>query len=151
MDDFYDGIYFLCTLIERIGRDTKLQRYEIVEYLNPKGVDKVIELHTTYDNLTLEQVSHEFIEEFNIPCGNYNSIPKYLSEDCNVPSEFSIGMSLHLVLKELNVNRRNIYKLLDYVYRSKVVQKMPDYTTDIYTASTDYLVNCIKDNKIYIM
>lgn len=149
MSDFYDGVYFLCTLIESIGRDRKLRREDVIKYLTPNGIDKVLDLHTVYHCLPLEQATSEFVTTYNIPLGDYDNVDMARELDYNIPSEFSIGMSLYLVLKEFNVNKRNIHSLLDEIYNSKVIKKMSDYSTDIYTTSTNYLVSCIKDDTIY--
>ena len=69
-----NNLFYVCSLIEFIGRKTKNRRATIVKILGKKELDRQLELADVNHCLSFEQVSDEIIEYFNIQEGNFDSI-----------------------------------------------------------------------------
>lgn len=69
-----NDLFYVCSLIEFIARQTKNKRGVITEALGKKGLEK--QLHDAEVNhcLSFEQVSDEIIEKYRIPKGEFDTI-----------------------------------------------------------------------------
>ena len=66
--------FYVCSLIEYIGRETKNKRGEITKILGKKGVEKLLYDAEVNHCLSFEQVSDEVIEQYQIPDGDFDTI-----------------------------------------------------------------------------
>ena len=91
-----DDLFYVCSLIEFIGRKTKNKRKEVVNALGEQGIIKQLYDAQVNHCLSFEQVSEELIEKYQIPHGNFDTI-----SDCKykVPSFTAIGkLYSHMIL-----------------------------------------------------
>ena len=89
-----DDIFYVCTLIEYIARETRNHRKDIIAYFDKDDLSRQLRLAEVNHSLSFEQVSDELIEEYNISNGNFDTVAecKY-----TVPSITSIGRGYQMV------------------------------------------------------
>lgn len=80
--------FYVCSLIEYVARETKNKRGFITKKLGKEGIKKLLYDAEVNHCLSFEQVSDEVIEQYKIPCGNFDTI-----SECKytIPSYMDIG------------------------------------------------------------
>ena len=61
-----NDVYYVCSLIEYIGRITKNRRKDVVLTIGVDGIENILKLADVYHCLTFEEVSDEIIQKYNI-------------------------------------------------------------------------------------
>ena len=130
-----DDIFYVCTLIEYIARETRNHRKDIIAYFDKDDLSRQLRLAEVNHSLSFEQVSDELIEEYNISNGNFDTVAecKY-----TVPSITSIGrvyqMLVLAVCKDDNVEQA----IID-VFSSFISDEISDFNSNVYYSNPDYL------------
>ena len=130
-----DDIFYVCTLIEYIARETRNHRKDINAYFDKDDLSRQLRLAEVNHSLSFEQVSDELIEEYNISNGNFDTVAecKY-----TVPSITSIGrvyqMLVLAVCKDDNVEQA----MID-VFSSFISDEISDFNSNVYYSNPDYL------------
>ena len=130
-----DDIFYVCTLIEYIARETRNHRKDIIAYFDKDDLSIQLRLAEVNHSLSFEQVSDELIEEYNISNGNFDTVAecKY-----TVPSITSIGrvyqMLVLAVCKDDNVEQA----MID-VFSSFISDEISDFNSNVYYSNPDYL------------
>ena len=73
-DSLKNDLFYLCTMIEYIGRVTKNTRRDVVLLLGKKELERQLDLAQVNHCLSIEQVGDELIQEFHINEGNFDSV-----------------------------------------------------------------------------
>ena len=83
-----DDIYYVCTMIEFVARTTNNRRRDVVARLSNQNIEHQLKVAEVNHCLSLEQVADEWIEQYKIPTGSFNTV-----EECRyeVPSVTAIG------------------------------------------------------------
>ena len=94
-----NDLFYVCSLIEYIARQTKNKRKVVVDCLGIEGIKKQLHDASVNHCLSFEQVGDEVINDYKIPMGNFDSISncKY-----KVPSFQDIG-KLYAIVVESSV------------------------------------------------
>ena len=79
---------YVCCMIEYTARKTKNRRGKIAEQLGTNGIRRQLEYASVNHSLSLEQVSDEWIEDYSIQNGDFDTVAECRYE---VPSVTSIG------------------------------------------------------------
>ena len=130
-----DDIFYVCTLIEYIARETRNHRKDIIAYFDKDDLSRQLRLAEVNHSLSFEQVSDELIEEYNISNGDFDTVAecKY-----TVPSVTSIGrvyqMLVLAVCKDDNVEQ----SMID-VFSSFISDEISDFNSNVYYSNPDYL------------
>ena len=130
-----DDIFYVCTLIEYIARETRNHRKDIIAYFDKDDLSRQLRLAEVNHSLSFEQVSDELIEEYNISNVNFDTVAecKY-----TVPSITSIGrvyqMLVLAVCKDDNVEQA----MID-VFSSFISDEISDFNSNVYYSNPDYL------------
>lgn len=130
-----DDIFYVCTLIEYIARETQNHRKDIIAYFDKEDLSRQLRLAEVNHSLSFEQVSDELIEEYNISNGDFDTVAecKY-----TVPSVTSIGrvyqMLVLAVCKDDNVEQA----MID-VFSSFISDEISDFNSNVYYSNPDYL------------
>ena len=127
-----DDIFYVCTLIEYIARETRNHRKDIIAYFDKDDLSRQLRLAEVNHSLSFEQVSDELIEEYNISNGNFDTVAecKY-----TVPSIGRVYQMLVLaVCKDDNVEQA----MID-VFSSFISDEISDFNSNVYYSNPDYL------------
>ena len=131
-----NNIFFVCSLIEYLGRKTKNRRADIVRLLGKKEIERQLELAEVNHNLSMEQISDELMEEFHVSEGSYDSVGK-----CNysVPSVFAIAKNYQrLIINDINVGK-TLSDAFNDVFQSFISDNISDFNSSVYYSSPEYL------------
>ena len=115
-----DDIYYVCSLIEYIARETKNHRQDIIRYFSKKDI---------------EQVSDEIIEDFGIRDGKFDTVKEGKYE---VPSVTSIGMLYQELVLTTMKNEDAVQGIID-VFSSFITDEISDFNSSVYYTNPEYL------------
>ena len=138
-----DDLFYLCSLIEYIGRKTNNHRGDIVKKIGKGELNKLYKLASVNHCLSFEQVSDEVIEKCNISDGYYDTVSSCKYE---VPSYRDIGANYKRII--LRVNEDNIIDTLYDVFTSFISDAMSNFNSDFYYQNDSYMVACYLEGKI---
>ena len=91
-----DDLFYVCTMIEYVSRKTNNKSKDVVVRISDKALAHQLKVAGINHCLSFEQVADEWIEEFEIPKGNYDNISECRYE---VPTVTSIGRVQFPVIK----------------------------------------------------
>ena len=144
-----NNLFFLCSLIEFIGRQKKLKRHDVVHSL---GYDTVRHIYEYADVLHCEpiaKVADEYIELCKINTGNFDNVA-----DCkySVPSYWDIGKVYARLIQDVTENLSEtdeIIKTLHKVYGSWIDDSISNFNSDFFYQPRDYLRECYFSEEIF--
>lgn len=130
-----DNVFYVCTLIEYIARETCNRRSDIIKFFDRESLTRQLRLAEVNHCLTFEQVAGEVIEEYNIPDGEFNTI-----KECrySVPSVTSIGRVYQQLVLSICKNDEIELAMID-VFSSFISDEISDFNSNIYYSNPDYI------------
>ncbi len=135
-----DDVYYVCSLIEYIGRVTKNERSYVVKAIGLEGIQRLIDVADVNHCLSFEQVSDEVIEEFQIKEGSFDSVG-----ECryNVPRFLAIGKNYQRLISDIKAESDKGYaEILMEVFSSFLAEAMSDFNCSVYYSSREYFKAC---------
>lgn len=138
-----DDLFYLCSLIEYIGRKTKNHRGDVVKKIGKEELKRLYHLADVNHCLSFEQVSDEVIEKCGISVGDYDTVAscKY-----RVPSYMDIGANYKRLI--INVNQDDVIDTLYEVFTSMISDAMSNFNSDFYYQNDSYMKACYIEGKI---
>lgn len=140
-----NNVYFVCSIIEYLGRKTKNRRADIVKLLGKEEIKRQLELAEVNHSLSIEQITDELIDEFHITEGDYDSVgnSKY-----NIPSVSGIAKNYQrLIIGDLNTGKTLLDAFND-VFQSFISDDISDFNTSVYYSSPEYLRLSYEEGKL---
>lgn len=139
-----NDLFYVCSLIEFIGRQTCNHRKTVVDLLGVEGIKK--QLHDAPVNhcLTFEQVADEIIEYYKIPASDFDTVSncKY-----KVPGFQDIG-KLYAIIIESCAKSDDFAEELKKLFSSIISDEISRFNTDFYYQNPDYIKCCYLENEI---
>ena len=131
-----NDLFYICSLIEFIGRKTKNRRADIMKILGDNEIERQLNLADVNHCLSFEQVSDEIIEFFNIKDGSFDSVAtcKY-----TVPSVQSIGKVYQRLIVDTIRNGESVSKKIIEVFNSFISDEISNFNSSVYYSNPDYL------------
>lgn len=135
-----NDVYYVCCLIEFIGRQTKNKRSEVVKKIGKEGLQYLYKTAEVNHCLTFEQVSDEVIEKYNIHQGEYDTVStcKY-----TVPSFMAIGKDYRRLVEDVQ-GKNTIVDTIYNVFTSFISDAISNFNTSTYYSSREYLSESYK-------
>lgn len=125
-----NDLFFTCSLIAYIARKTKNKPTVIVDYLGEDTINRIHELADIYHSDNIDRVSEDFIEECNIPNGNFDNISECIY---SVPTHWDIGkVYKRLILMIIKNEKSDIVYALKKAYHSVICDLIEDYNSSFY-------------------
>lgn len=140
-----NNIFYVCSIIEYLGRKTKNRRADIVNSLGKIEIKRQLELAEVNHCLSLDQVADELIEEYHISEGSFDSVGK-----CHytVPSVFAIAKNYQrLILNDIQLGKKVSDAFYD-VFQSFVSDEISDFNSSVYYSSSEYLKASYEEGKL---
>ena len=130
-----DDIYYVCTMIEYVARVTKNHRKDIVARISKKDMEHELKVAEVNHCLSFEQVSDEWIEQYGIVEGNFDTVTtcKY-----NVPSVTSIGRVYQQLVLATTEEDEEAQAIKD-VFASFISDEISYFNSNVYYSNPDYL------------
>ena len=142
-----NNLFFLCSLIEYIGRKTKNHRNVVANAIGKENLQHILDLADVYHSENIDKLAFELTEKHNIENGIFDNIAtaKY-----SIPTHWDIGKVYKRLI--IDVNRRGvshtpalstlekpIIDTLLEVYNSWLSRKIEDFNGSVYYESPEYL------------
>lgn len=127
--------FYVCALIEYIGRETQNHRGDIVHQIGKEGLEKLLYDAEVNHCLSFEQVSDEVIEYYKIKNGNFDTISecKY-----SVPGYLDIGKLYSIMVEDCADSEQELDTLIK-IFSSFISDKISDFNIDLYYQNPSYL------------
>lgn len=138
-----NDLFYLCSLIEFIGRQTKNKGTDIVNILGKEELEHIYEFADVFHCERIEEVAFRYIEEFDIKTGNYDMVSK--AEEL-YPSYWDLGKIYMRLIR--GVVKNDIIDTLIEVYNSWIVDYIEDYNIAFYYMSPEYIKACYEEEKV---
>ncbi len=125
-----NDVFFLCSLIEYISRETKNKRAFTVNKLGKELIQHIYELADVYHSDNIDKVANDFINKAGIINGDFDNVKacKY-----SLPTYFDIGkVYSRLVLSVAKNENIKIADAVIKVYNSFISEKIDDYNSAFY-------------------
>ena len=131
-----NDIFFVCSLIEHIGRATKNRRADVVSALGKDTLARYLELADVYHCEPIENTASDLIEKRGIIQGCFDNT----AGNFNVPAVFDIAKVYKRLIVSVseNSNTTPVDALID-VYASWISDKISDYGCSMYYENPEYL------------
>lgn len=136
-----DDLFYVCSLIEFIGRKTKNRRKEVVNALGEQGIEKQLYDAQVNHCLPFEQVSEELIERYRISEGNFDTISAC---QYKIPSFTSIGKLYSRMILSCSEEGGEVKELLK-VFNSFISDEISDFRTGVYFENLSYLEHSYRE------
>ena len=145
MDKNNNSLFYTCSLIEFISRETKNNRKDIIEFLG-EDLERIYNYEDVFHCEPIEKVANDFIIRNNISTGNFDNISKC---KYNIPDYWEIGEVFERLIEDI-YDEKDIFRGIREVYSSWLAEKILNFNSDLYYQSRQYLAECYKAGKIII-
>lgn len=130
-----NDFFYVCSLIEYVGRKTQNKRGVITEILGKEGIEKQLYDAEVNHCLSFEQVSDEIIEQYHISKGDFDTITEC---EYTVPSFLDIGKLYCIMIEDCSEKGKEVEELMK-IFSSFISDKISDFQTDVYYQNPSYL------------
>lgn len=145
-EKIHNDIFFVCSLIEYIGRKTNNHRTYIAKTLGESGIKKLLDLADVYHSDNIDDVSDSFIQNYNITQGNFDNISTCLY---TVPTHWDIGkVYKRLAIMIAKNNKIDFVKSITEAFSSFISEKIEDFNSSFYYDNPDYIYSCYKTGEV---
>lgn len=130
-----DDIYYVCTMIEFVARATNNRRKDVIKKFSKKNIEHQLKVAEVNHCLSYEQVADEWIEQYGITKGVFDS-----ESECKytVPSVNAIGrVYQQLVISTMRRNEE-AQAIID-VFASFISDEISNFNSNVYYSNPDYL------------
>ena len=132
-----NNLFFLCSLIEYIGRKTKNHRNVVVNAIGKGDLQHIFDLADVYHSENMDKLAFEIIEKHNIENGIFDNIE---NAEYAIPTHWDIGkVYKRLIIDISNKENKPLIDILSEVYNSWLSRKIEDFNGSIYYESPEYL------------
>lgn len=136
--------FYVCALIEYIGRETRNHRGDIVRAIGIKGIEKLLRDAEVNHCLSFEQVSDEVISYYGIEQGDFDTLSgcKY-----SVPSYLDIGKLYSIMVEDCAEPEKEAEELMK-IFSSFISDAISNFNSDLYYQNPDYLEWSYREGKL---
>ena len=145
MDKNNNSLFYTCSLIEFISRQTKNNRKDVIEYLG-EDLERIYNYEDVFHCEPIEKVANDFIIRNNISTGNFDNISKC---KYNIPDYWEIGEVFERLIEDI-YDEKDVFRGIREVYSSWLAEKILNFNSDLYYQSRQYIAECYKAGKIII-
>lgn len=137
------ALFYLCSLIEFIGRQQKLRRRDVVNNIGEKTLRRIYSHADILHCEPIEKTADDFIVMCEIPEGSFDNV---VSCKYEVPDYWAIGEVYERLIEDV-CDDDVIAKLIE-VYNSWIDREISNYNSDLFYQPRDYLRECYLAGKI---
>jgi len=132
-----NDLFFVCSVIEHIGRSTKNKRGEVVKKLGEAEIARLLELADVLHCEPIEATSDRLIKSHGLNEGDFDNVAQC---KFSVPTYFDIAKVYKRLAVDL-ANKENCTPLnaLKKIYTSFISEKIDDYNSSMYFENPQYL------------
>ena len=143
-----NNLFFLCSLIEFIGRQQKLTRHDVVSALGYDTIKHIYEFADVLHCESISKVADEYINLHHLGTGDFDNVAtcKY-----TVPSYWDIGKVYARLIQDVAGNifeKDKIIETLNEVYGSWISDSLSNFNSDFFYQPHDYIRECYFEGQI---
>ncbi len=137
------ALFYTCSLIEFIARQTKNERSHVVNLLGD-NIERIYKYQDVFHSEPIEKVADDFIIRACIPDGQFDNVGlcRY-----SVPDYWDIGEVFSRLLEDC-YSEEEIFKGIREVYNSWISKKILNFKSDLYYQSREYIAECYRSGYI---
>jgi hypothetical protein len=142
----HNDIFFVCSLIEYIGRKTKNHRDIVVNAIGKEKLNHIYDLADVYHSENIDKLSDELIEQHNIPTGTFDNVAagRYA-----IPTHWDIGKVYKRLIVDIVVKQeKDRIDTLVEVYNSWLSPMLEDYNSSLYYENPGYLYESYNEGEV---
>ena len=139
-----DDILYVCSMIEFVARKTNNKPKDVVSQMSVNAIEHQLKVASVNHCLSFEQVSDEWIEDYDITSGTYNNISSCHYE---VPSYTAIGRVYEELISRVSEPGEEA-KTLKRVFMSFISDEISNYNSSVYYSNPDYLKCSYEEGKL---
>lgn len=133
-----NDLFFVCSLIDYIGRKTYNYRSTVVNALGRQELQHIYDYADVYHCENIDKVSDELIEKHQIETGYFDNVA---AAHYAVPSHWDIGkVYQRLILDVAQATGDDVISTLMTVYNSWITRKIDNYNSSMYYENRNYLL-----------
>jgi hypothetical protein len=137
-----NDLFFVCSLLEYIGRKTKNKRSDIVRSLGVQEISWLLDLADVLHCETLEHTANDLIAKYSITEGQFDNAA---SCKFTVPTHFDMAkVYKRLIVDVSHWQNISFVDALITVYTSWISDKIDDYNSSMYFENPQYLYESYK-------
>ncbi len=131
----YNDLFYVCALIEFIGRKTRNHRSYVVEKLGIDGIERQLKDAGVNHCLSFEQVSDEIAERYGMENGDFDTVTacRY-----SVPDPVDIGKLYATIIKVKEEDGKEA-ESVKKVFSSFISDLISDFNSDLYYQNPSYI------------
>ena len=139
-----NDLFYVCSLIEYIGRERKLRRGDVVAALGEEAIRRIYRYADTFHCEQIAKVADDFIALCSIPSGDFDNVAK-----CRyaVPGYWDIGAVYARLIEDVSDGADPIPKLME-VYSSWMSDALSRFNSDLFYQSRGYIAECYRAGRI---
>ena len=139
-----NDLFYVCSLIEFIGRRQKLRRSEVVARLGEATIRRIYRYADTFHCEQIEKVADDFISMRSLPTGDFDNVAS-----CRyaVPGYWDIGAVYARLIEDVMDGADPIAKLVE-VYSSWMNDALSRFNSDLFYQSRQYIAECYRAGTI---
>ena len=132
-----NNLFFLCSLIEYVGRKTKNHRSVVVNALGKEKLQHIFDLADVYHSENMDKIAFDLIKTYKIEERAFDNI---ISAKYSIPTHWNIGKVYKRLIIDISTkqNKALIDTLIE-VYNSWLSRKIEDFNSSVYYESPEYL------------
>ena len=140
-----NNLFYVCSLIEFLGRKTKNHRGDIIKSLGMKELKRQLSLAEVNHCISFDEVADEIIEYFSIKDGEFDTVSlcKY-----KVPSYLAIGKEYQRLIIDVKKEEEDIITTIYNVFISFLSDEISDFNSSVYYSSPQYLKYSYLEGKL---
>jgi hypothetical protein len=133
-----NDIFFVCSLIEYIARQTKNHRSVVVNAIGKNKLQHIYDLADIYHSENIDKLADELICSTPIQQGNFDNV---VASNYAVPTLWDIGKVFNRLIMSIRINRNSNDSIgvLIEVYNSWITRKIEDFNSSMYYENPDYI------------
>jgi hypothetical protein len=139
-----NDLFYVCSLIEYIGRERKLRRADVVAGLGEETVRRLYRNASAFHCEQIAKVADDFIALRALPTGTFDNVGacRYA-----VPSYWDIGAVYARLIEDVSGGADPVGKLLE-VYASWMSDALSRFNSDLFYQPRGYLAECYRAGEI---
>ncbi len=141
-----DDIYYVCTIIEFVARVTNNKRRDVVCKLTKKNIEHQLKVAEVNHCLSYEQVADEWIEQYNIVEGEFDTVNQCRYD---IPSVTSIGRVYQQLVLETMEENDEAQAIID-VFSSFISDEISNFNSNVYYSNPNYLKCSYQDGVLLV-
>lgn len=134
------NLFFLCSLIEFIGRQQRQKRETVVLMLGEKTLRHIYHYADVLHCEPIEKTADEFISSHNIPFGDFDN---EASCKYDIPDYWTIGEVYERLIEDICED--DLIKTLIEIYTSWIDGAISNYNSDFFYQPREYISECYRE------